>query len=56
MWLALLLDLLRGLGRLELLCAAEGGTDVDGRVAGDLHCIEQERTGFTTDVLGLEGD
>ena len=48
--------LLVGLGRLELLCAAEGGTDVGGRVAGDLHCKVQERTGFTTDVLGLEGD
>ena len=56
MRLALLLDLLRGLGRIELLCAAEGGTDVEGRVVGDLHCLEQERTGFTTDVLGLEGD
>ena len=52
MRLALLLDLLGGLGRLKLLCAAEGGTDVDG-VVGDLRI---ERTGFTTDVLGLEGD
>ena len=48
--------LLVGLGRLELLCAAEGGTDVGGRVAGDLHCKVQERTGFTTDVLGLKDD
>ena len=40
--------LLDGLGRLKLLCLAEGGTDVD--VAGDLHCL-QERTGFTTCVL-----
>ena len=29
MWPSLLLDLLGGLGRLELLCLAEGGTDVD---------------------------
>ena len=50
MWPALLLDLLGGLGRLELLCAAEGGTDVDVEVAGDLHCVVQERTGFTTQV------
>ena len=48
MWPSLLLDLLGGLGRLELLCAAEGGTDVDVEVAGDLHCVVQERTGFTT--------
>ena len=47
--------LLDGLGRLELLYAAGGWVDVDG-VAGDLHCIEQERTGFTTDVLGLKDD
>ena len=56
MWPSLLLDLLRGLGRMELLCLAEGGTDVDGDVAGDLHCVEQERTGFTTGVLGLGDD
>ena len=48
--------LLEGLGRQKLLCAAGGGTDVDGDVAGDLHCIEQERTGFTTGVLGLKDD
>ena len=53
MWSSLLLDLLGGLGRLELLCLAEGGTDADDRVAGDLL---NERTGFTTVVLGLEGD
>ena len=53
MRLALLLDLLGGLGRLKLLCAAEGGTDVDVHVVGDLR---DERTGFTTDVLGLEGE
>ena len=41
---------------MELLCLAEGGTDVDDGVAGDLHCVEQERTGFTTDVLGLKDD
>ena len=45
--------LLEGLGRQELLCLAEGGTDVDDGVAGDLH---NERTGFTTDVLGLNDD
>ena len=56
MWPSLLLDLLRGLGRQELLCAAGGGTDVGVDVAGDLHCVEQERTGFTTDVLGLKDD
>ena len=38
---------------MELLCLAEGGTDVDDRVAGDLR---DERTGFTTDVLGLKDD
>ena len=43
MWSALLLDLLGGLGRL----------DVDGDVAGDLR---DERTGFTTGVLGLKDD
>ena len=48
--------LLDGLGRQELLCAAEGRTDVDVGVAGDLHCIEQERTGFTTGVLGVVDD
>ena len=53
MWPSLLLDLLRGLGRMELLCLAEGGTDVDYGVAGDLR---DERTGFTTDVLGLGDD
>ena len=53
MWPSLLLDLLRGLGRIELLCLAEGGTDVDDRVAGDLL---NERTGFTTDGLGLRDD
>ena len=47
--------LLDGLGRLELLYAAGGWVDVDD-VAGDLHCITQERTGFTTGVLGLKGD
>ena len=54
-------ELLSGLtsGRLdesrqdELLCLAEGGTDVDDRVAGDLL---NERTGFTTVVLGLDDD
>ena len=51
MRLALLSDLLRGLGRMELLCAAEGGTDVDG-VVGDLH---GERTGFTTVCARLGG-
>ena len=50
MWPSLLLDLLGSLGRLELLCAAGGGTDVDVEVAGDLHCVVQERTGFTTQV------
>ena len=45
--------LLVGLGRLKLLCAAEGGTDVDSDVAGDLR---SEWTGFTTVVLGLEGE
>ena len=30
---------------MELLCLAEGGTDADGHVAGDLRV---ERTGFTT--------
>ena len=53
MWPSLLLDLLRGLGRIKLLCLAEGGTDVDDRVAGDLL---DERTGFTTDGLGLRDD
>ena len=53
MWPSLLLDLLGGLGRLELLCLAEGGTDVDDNVAGDLR---DEWTGFTTDVLGLKDD
>ena len=48
--------LLEGLGRLELLCAAEGGTDVDVGVAGDLHCVEQERTGFTTGVHGVDDE
>ena len=38
---------------MELLCLAEGGTDVDVDVAGDLH---DERTGFTTDVLGSGDD
>ena len=37
----------------KLLCLAEGGTDVDVDVAGDLH---NERTGFTTVVLGLNDD
>ena len=45
--------LLDGLGRQELLYSAEGGVDVDDNVAGDLR---SERTGFTTGVLGLEGD
>ena len=45
--------LLGGLGRLELLYAAGGWVDVDDGVAGDLR---DERTGFTTVVLGLEGD
>ena len=45
--------ILEGLGRRKLLCAAEGGTDVDDVVAGDLHCVVQERTGFTTGVLGV---
>ena len=53
MWPSLLRDLLRGLGRMELLYSAEGGVDVDGHVAGDLR---NERTGFTTDVLGLKDD
>ena len=38
---------------MELLCLAEGGTDVDGGVAGDLR---NEWTGFTTGVLGLKDD
>ena len=38
---------------MELLCAAEGGTDAGGHVAGDL-LVEQ--TGFTTDGLGLDDD
>ena len=38
----------------KLLWTAEGGTeDVDDRVAGDLR---NERTGFTTYVLGVDGD
>ena len=38
----------------KLLYLAEGSVDdVDGLVAGDLR---DERTGFTTVVLGLEGD
>ena len=48
MWPSLLLDLLGGLGRLELLYAAGGRVDVDDGVAGDLH---NERTGFTTDLM-----
>ena len=32
-----------GLGRMELLCLAEGGTDAGVGVAGDLVCVEQER-------------
>ena len=39
---------------MELLYLAEGSVDdVDDRVAGDLR---DERTGFTTDVLGLKDD
>ena len=41
---------------LRLGLASVGGSDVDGMVAGDLHCGIQERTGFTTVVLGLEGE
>ena len=53
MRLALLQDFLEvSVGR-KLLCAAEGGTDVDDGVAGDLH---NERTGFTTGVLGVDDD
>ena len=38
----------------KLLWTAGGGTeDVDDHVAGDLR---DERTGFTTDVLGLKDD
>ena len=40
--------LLGGLGRLELLYAAGGWVDDGVDVVGDLHCVEQERTGFTT--------
>ena len=52
MRLALLQDFLEvSVGR-KLLCLAEGGTE-DVEVAGDLHCVVQERTGFTTGVLGV---
>ena len=34
--------------RLELLYAAGGWVDDGVDVVGDLHCVEQERTGFTT--------
>ena len=53
MRLALLLDFLEVSVGSKLLCAAEGGTDVDDGVVGDLRI---ERTGFTTGVLGLGGD
>ena len=45
--------LLGGLGRQELLYAAGGWVDVDDGVAGDLR---DERTGFTTGVLGWRDD
>ena len=38
---------------LRLGLASVGGSDVDDGVAGDLR---DERTGFTTDVLGLDDD
>ena len=39
MWPSLLLDLLRSLGRLKLLCLAEGGTDAD--VSVDHRCVDR---------------